>query len=46
MATLELSIEDVAVSAISRRRGLGLLFWAAIAWMMPELADEKTPLAA
>jgi len=33
MATLELSIEEVAVSAISRTRRLGPLFWAAIAWM-------------
>jgi peptide/nickel transport system permease protein len=34
MATLELSIdENVAVSAISRTRRLGPLFWAAIAWM-------------
>jgi peptide/nickel transport system permease protein len=34
MATLELSIEEVAVSAISRTRRLGPLFWAAIAWMI------------
>jgi peptide/nickel transport system permease protein len=34
MATLELGIEDVAVSAIGRRRRLGPLFWAAIAWMI------------
>jgi peptide/nickel transport system permease protein len=34
MATLELGIdENVAVSAISRTRRLGPLFWAAIAWM-------------
>src|SRR6266849_5481738 len=33
MATLELSIEEVAVRAISRTRRLGPLFWAAIAWM-------------
>ena len=33
MATLELGIEEVAVSAISRTRRLGPLFWAAIAWM-------------
>jgi peptide/nickel transport system permease protein len=33
MATLELSIEEVAVSAISRTRRLGPLFWVAIAWM-------------
>jgi peptide/nickel transport system permease protein len=34
MATLELGIEDVAVSPIGRRRRLGPLFWAAIAWMI------------
>lgn len=34
MATLELGIEDVAVSATGRRRRLGPLFWAAIAWMI------------
>jgi peptide/nickel transport system permease protein len=34
MATLELGIEEVAVSAISRTRRLGPLFWAAIAWMI------------
>ena len=34
MATLELGIEDVAVSAIGLRRRLGPLFWAAIAWMI------------
>ena len=34
MATLELSIDqDVAVSPIRRKRRLGPLFWAAIAWM-------------
>jgi peptide/nickel transport system permease protein len=34
MATLELGIdENLAVSAISRTRRLGPLFWAAIAWM-------------
>src|ERR1700676_1850690 len=34
MATLELSIEDVAVGEMRRTRRLGLLFWAAIAWMV------------
>jgi peptide/nickel transport system permease protein len=35
MATLELGIdENVAISAIGRRRRLGPLFWAAIAWMI------------
>ena len=35
MASLELSIdEDVAVSPVKRTRGLGPLFWAAIAWMI------------
>src|SRR6202790_921412 len=34
MATLELSIEDVAVGEMRRTRRLGLLFWAAIAWMI------------
>ena len=35
MATLELGIdENLAVSAISRTRRLGPLFWAAIAWMI------------
>src|SRR3982074_3172324 len=34
MATLELSIDqDVAVGPIRRKRRLGPLFWAAIAWM-------------
>src|SRR3982075_3601961 len=35
MATLELSVDqDVAVSPIRRKRRLGPLFWAAIAWMI------------
>jgi peptide/nickel transport system permease protein len=35
MATLELGIdENVAISAIGRRRRLGPLFWAATAWMI------------
>jgi peptide/nickel transport system permease protein len=34
MATLELSIEDVAVGEVRRTRRLGPLFWAAIAWMV------------
>src|SRR5476649_234632 len=35
MATLELSIEgDVAVGPVRRTRRLGLLFWAAIGWLI------------
>ena len=35
MASLEFGIdEDVAVSPVKRTRGLGPLFWAAIAWMI------------
>jgi peptide/nickel transport system permease protein len=35
MATLELSIEgDVVVSPVRRTRRLGLLFWAAIGWLV------------
>jgi peptide/nickel transport system permease protein len=35
MATLELSIEgDVVVSPVRRTRRLGLLFWAAIGWLL------------
>src|SRR5712671_5275319 len=35
MATLELGIdEDVAVSPVRRTRRLGLLFWAAVGWMI------------
>ena len=35
MATLELSIEgDVVVSPVRRTRRLGLLFWAAIGWLI------------
>jgi peptide/nickel transport system permease protein len=35
MATLELSLEgDVAVSPVRRTRRLGLLFWAAIGWLI------------
>jgi peptide/nickel transport system permease protein len=33
MATLELSLDEVAVSPVRRTRRLGLLFWAAIGWL-------------
>ena len=39
MATLELSIDDVAiVSPVRRTRRLGSLFWAATAWLIFVLA--------
>ncbi len=38
MATLDLSIEDVAASPVKRTRRLGPLFWAATVWMVLILA--------
>ena len=34
MATLELSVQEEAVSPVRRGRRLGKLFWAAVGWMM------------
>jgi peptide/nickel transport system permease protein len=40
MATLELTLQDEAASEpVRRRRGLGLLFWIAIAWLAIILAS-------
>ena len=34
MATLELSLDETEATPVRRRRGLGMLFWCAIGWMV------------
>jgi len=34
MATLELSLDETEATPVRRRRGLGMLFWCAIDWMV------------